>query len=90
MIAVFFPHETDPCSIYRDSRSSYENNDIILQFMIFFLSLSLRRSDYITVPVTVNTTAGCITPAAAAGLEPAPPVSKTEVLTVTPSRLRQW
>ena len=56
---------------------------------LFFLPLSLRRFDYITVPATVNTTAGFI-PTAAAGIEPAPPVSKTGVLTVTPSRLRQW
>ena len=35
MSAVFFPHETDPRSRYRDSKSSYENNDIILQFIVF-------------------------------------------------------
>ena len=47
--------------------------------------MSLRRFDYITVPATVNTTAGFI-PTAAAGIGPAPPVSKTDVLTFTPSR----
>ena len=52
---------------------------------LFFLPLSLRRFDYSTGPVAVNTTAGFI-PTAAAGIGPAPPVSKTGVLTFTPSR----
>ena len=38
IIAVFFPHETNLCSKYRDSRSSNEKyNDIITRFM-FLLS----------------------------------------------------
>ena len=80
MIAVFFPRETDPCSRYRDSRSSYEKyNDIIVRFMIF---LSFLQDGFIIPlvwqqsiqPVVASSTA-------AAGLEPVLPVSKTGVLT---------
>lgn len=88
MIAVFFPRETDPCSRYRDSRSSYEKyNDIIVRFMIF---LSFLQDALIILHIgqqSIQLQVASFT--AAAGLEPALPASKAGVLTVTPNRQRQ-